>query len=160
MKISVIVTLVIALLLSVTFYVTRPWDGDAWATKQLTVLKDVITCTAMAKDNYPEFTRTCDPLNLAKRSKELTIELLDVISTYPSDYPTEQFLTVHFTDPQIGYTAMNSNDVVLSGLTLMQAYIERDNAIKKGIIEIEKAKKEAVGIFNLIIPIKKDSKLG
>jgi hypothetical protein len=146
MKISVIVTLVIALLLMATFYTTRPWDGDAWVAKQLAVTKDVITCTAMAKDNYPEFTRTCDPQNLAKRSKELTIEILDVINTYPSDYSTEQFLTEHFTDPQAGYIAMSTNDIVLKGLALMEAYMERDNAIKKGIIEIEKAKKEAAGI--------------
>jgi len=145
MKKSILAVLAIALFISMGFYATRPWDGDAWAAKQMTVTTDIIACVTLAKNNYPEFKRTCDPADLANRSKDLAAEILDVMNTYPPGTSTEYFLAVHFTDINAGLIAMKTSDVVASGLSLMAAYMARDNAIMRRDIEIEKAKK-SIGV--------------
>ena len=141
-KLLIAMTAVAAMAMASTPAFAHDWDGDAWATKQMTLFHEMDKCVTLSDTDFTLFMKTCSPSDIATDQVTSLNALTYEINSHPDDTSIGQFIAEHFKDELQANKAMASVDVVTKGLEFMKLRMELYRAKIQRNRDIQKATEE------------------
>ena len=92
------------------------WDADEWATDQMTLTADMMTCVEYIQESTELFHKECGDKDLLGRTKASIYLLTKATRHHPPSDTMEQFTAADFKDIPKGTEAIVSTKVTLSGM--------------------------------------------